>query len=197
MSGAFPISPAPRSVRVRSITPTLVSVSHSLKRQARSVGAQRWALTLAFAPMRRDDFAPVWAFLVAQRGQFGTFTYALPGHERRGTWAGTPLVKGASQTGRSVLTDGFSVGATVKAGDFVKFSGHSKIYLVTADATADGSGNLTLAIEPALVTSPADNDPILSSGFSFTVALASDAQEYDLAPGLIYGNLEIELVEDA
>jgi hypothetical protein len=195
MSGTFPASPAARSVRVRSVTPTLVSVAHSLKRQARSLGTQRWALDLAFSPMTQAELAPIFAFVVAQRGQLETFQYALPAHAARGTWAGSPLVKGASQTGRSVVCDGFSVGATVKAGDFFKFNGHTKIYMVTADGTADGSGNLTLAIEPALMESPSDNDPILASGFSWTVALASDNAQYDVSPGVIFGNFELELVE--
>ncbi|HET9701764.1 MAG TPA: hypothetical protein VFP70_12655 [Burkholderiales bacterium] len=195
MSGTFPSSPAPRAVRVRSLTPTLVSVAHSLKRQVRSRGTQRWGLALSFPPMTRAQFAPIWAFLVAQRGQYETFTYTLPGHAAQGTWAGTPLVNGASQTGRSVLCDGFTAGATVKAGDFFKFGGHSKIYMVSADGTADGSGNLTLSIEPALMQSPADNEALTSSSLPWTVALASDNAEYDVSPGLIFGNLEVELVE--
>jgi len=187
MSGTLPTSPGPRSVVVRSLSPILLSTSHSLKRQVRTRGGQRWAFDLQWAAMRRDAMAPIAAFLTAQRGGYETFTYRL-GHELapRGTWAGTPLVKGASQTGRSVLCDGFTAGATVKAGDWVKFNGHAKVYAVTADASADGSGNLTLAIEPALVVSPPDNDSIVSSSVPFTVALAEDVIETSVGLGRMY-----------
>lgn len=198
MSGTFPSTPAPRHIKLRSITPTMISVSHSLKRMARSRGTQRWALDLEFPPMQRDYlFTALWAFLVKQRGQFETFTYVLPAHLRTGTWAGSPMMKGAGQTGRVLNCDGFTPGATVYAGDWLKFQNHSKVYLCTANNTANGAGELTLSIEPALVTSPADNELVISADVPFTVALASDSAEYSLEPGQWVPGLDVTLVEIA
>lgn len=184
MSGTWPTAQAPASVKLTSIAPTLVSVAHSLQRQVRSRGGQRWKLDLIYPTMLRADAAPILAFVAAQRGQYETFTITVPGYETpRGTWAGTPLVKGASQTGRSVALDGFTAGATVKAGDLVTFAADAKVYMVTADATADGLGELSLAIEPALVASPADNAAVTSSAVAMTCALASDSAEWSLSAG--------------
>ena len=67
---------------------------------------------------------------------------------------GTPLVNGASQTGSSLAIDGLN--SAPQAGDAFKIAGVDKIYTVTANATVT-SGGATLAINPALASSPADN----------------------------------------
>jgi hypothetical protein len=195
MSGTFPQSPGPTRLTVRSVQPLLVSVAHSLKRQVRSRGGQRWGFTVEFPPMLRDQLAPVLAFVLAQRGGYETFTFYHPlDTTPRGSWSGTPLVNGGSQTGRSVAVDGFASYGTVKAGDWVKFGGSNKVYIVTADVTADEYGVMTLPIEPALVASPANNASITHTAVPFTCALAADSIETAVVPGKVY-SLTVELVE--
>jgi hypothetical protein len=70
---------------------------------------------------------------------------------------GTVLVNGASQTGTSLAVDGLS--AAPQAGDVFKIAGVDLVYTVTADATVS-SGGATLAINPALASSPADDAAI-------------------------------------
>jgi hypothetical protein len=199
MSGVFPITTVqlPAAVVLRTMQPTRISTAHSLKRQARTRGAQRWAIRMSWSPMRRNLFAVFQAFLLSQRGQADTFTTVLPGHTTpQGNWAGTPLVNGASQTGRSIVMDGFTASQTgvAKAGDLLKFAGHTKVYMVTADANSNGSGQATLAIEPALIASPADNEAVTTTNVPFTVALASDNLDTSITPGVFY-TLDIDLVE--
>jgi hypothetical protein len=67
---------------------------------------------------------------------------------------GTPLVNGGSQTGSSLIIDGLD--SAPQAGDAFKIAGIDLIYTVTATATVT-SGGATLAINPALASSPADN----------------------------------------
>jgi hypothetical protein len=104
-----------------------------------------------------------------------------------GTKAGTPLVNGATQTGASLVTDGWTAStAALKQGDIFTIAGVFRVhpetkqstgilqsFVATANATADGSGNLTIPISPAIVTSgaaqnvsgsPADNASISVSG---------------------------------
>lgn len=197
MSGTFPTIRETAGVVLRSMQPTRISQAHSLKRQARTRGAQRWGMRISFPPLTRAAFAPYQGFLLSQRGQADTFTISLPGHTvPLGTWAGTPLVNGAGQTGRAIIMDGFTPSQTgvAKAGDLIKFAGHSKVYMVTADANSNGSGQAILAIEPALIASPADNEAIVTSNVPFTVALASDSLDTNISPGVFY-SLEIDLVE--
>lgn len=70
---------------------------------------------------------------------------------------GTVLVNGAGQTGSSLTIDGLS--SIPRIGDTFKINGVEKVYTVTADATVVSTG-ATLAITPALASSPADNAAI-------------------------------------
>ncbi len=67
---------------------------------------------------------------------------------------GTVLVNGGSQTGSSLVVDGLT--AAPQAGDVFKVAGIDKVYTVTTNATVS-SGGATVAINPALASSPADN----------------------------------------
>lgn len=70
---------------------------------------------------------------------------------------GTVLVNGASQTGSSLIVDGLD--STPQLGDIFKIAGVDLIYTVTATPTVT-SGGATIAINPALDSSPADNAAI-------------------------------------
>lgn len=208
MSGVFPASPAPARVSIGSVQPARVSLGHSLKRNSRTLNAQRFSLKLIFAPMTQSQFAPIWAHCIAQRGQYDTFTYALPSRvwPLRGAGGGSPAVNNQAgspeelQTAsRNVASSGWGNGVTVlKAGDLVTFGGHSKVYLIRSDVTSNGSGLATLPIEPALITGPAHGAAITISPVTFTCALEGDVQEFEAAPRA--GNLakyryEVDLVE--
>jgi hypothetical protein len=94
-------------------------------------------------------------------------------------------VNGAAAAGAAtVAIDGLtpSIAGTGKRGDFIKFNGHSKVYQLTADADANGSGQATLAIMPALLAALADNEPIVFSSVPFTLILAADTQDLALQP---------------
>ena len=180
MSGTFPTSPAFDSLDVRSIQPTFVSRTISGRRQARQIGGQYWIITATFAPLTRAQFQPIYAFVMSQRGRFDSFSLSLPVIKSGlGTPTGTPLGNGASQTGRTVVTDGWNNDTVVfKAGDFVKLSGNDKVYMITSDIQSNGSGQATLAIEPALVASPANDEAVVAENIPFTVALAGGVQEF-------------------
>jgi hypothetical protein len=186
----FPTSPTASSIKITSISPTLTSVTHSLKRQARQRGGQRWALELDYPPMTRAEFAPLFAFSVAQKGQYQTFTYQPPIYsDTSGTATGTLLVNNASgySVGDStVATDGLT--GTLKAGDFIKFAGHDKVYMLTAD------GSTTLTIEPPLNDTVADDEAITYNDVPFTVAFVNDSQSFGRGAADLH-DFSISLVE--
>mgnify|MGYP003961717131 FL=1 len=186
----FPTSPTASSIKITSISPTLTSVTHSLKRQARQRGGQRWALELDYPPMTRAEFAPLFAFSVAQKGQYQTFTYQPPIYsDTSGTATGTLLVNNASgySVGDStVATDGLT--GTLKAGDFIKFAGHDKVYMLTAD------GSTTLTIEPPLNDTVADDEAITYNDVPFAVAFVKDSQSFGRGAADLH-DFSISLVE--
>ena len=197
MSGSFPANPAPSALKIQSYQPTRVSLSHNLRRSVRTNGAQRWVITADWVGLSRAHFAPIQAFILAQRGQWDTFTAALPAHKLpQGIATGTPLVRGANQQGRSLATRGWTanLAGVMKAGDFLGIAGQTKVYMVTADANSDSTGSATLVIEPALLAIPSDNANLAVRNVPFTLALGGDTLESAVAPGGIY-NFSLQLVE--
>jgi len=120
-------------------------------------------------------------------GLFGGFKFSMDQNVRQhtaGVQGGTPLVNGGSQTGSSLVTDGWTAAAAnrLKAGDVFTIAGVYAVnpqsrqstgqlrqFTVLADCDSDGSGNATISIAPAIVTSgafqtvsaaPADNAAI-------------------------------------
>lgn len=135
----------------------------------------RWFARYDLQNMLRAQAAAWQAFLADLRGQEGRFFGFDPdGKTPIGTWAGTPLVNGASQTGFSLILDAFTAAATVKKGDYFTVNGELK--MITADGTADGSGNLTVTFTPSLRASPANNAAITKTNATCTMMLIDNAQ---------------------
>jgi hypothetical protein len=123
-----------------------------------------------------------------------------------GPLGGTPLVNGANQSGASIVTDAWTAAAAlrVKVGDVITFTGVNGVnpqnrqstgvlaqFVVTADCYSDGSGNLTLQLDPPLVASgayqnvtnlPADNTPIQINGHASSYANAVTPQALAFHP---------------
>jgi hypothetical protein len=189
MSGTFPTSPEPRSITRTSLTPTMISTAHSLKRQVRSRGPQQWSFRLAYTALKRATLAPLEAFLIAQRGQFSTFLFVPPVYgNSSGTVSGSVTVNGAHAAGAtSIAVTGLT--GTLKAGDVVKFAGHTKVYMLTADATT------TMTIEPPLLSALVSAEAVTYNGVPFTVALVSDTLSATLNPGDLTEPFELNLIE--
>tara|TARA_Y100001951_G_scaffold98664_1_gene99742 strand:- start:1267 stop:1869 length:603 start_codon:yes stop_codon:yes gene_type:complete len=198
VSGAFPANPKASAVNIKSIEPTLVSVTQNLKRQVRRRGGQRWLLDVEFPPMTRSEFAPIYAFAMKQQGQFETFTYIPPVvSTSQGDTTESPVVDGALAVGVSSATiDGLTASESgiMKAGDFFKFSGHSKIYMATADLDADGTSHGTLSFAPNLLNAVANDETITFASVPFTVAFADDVTQFATDTSTLFG-FSMSLVE--
>ena len=180
----MPSSPGFQASRFRLQRRTVVFESaftgavQTLERQ----GAM-WAGEYRLPPMLRGQAAPWVAFMVALRGRVGTFKGFDPdARTPRGQGTGTPLVKGAGQTGNGLATDGWtpSVTGILKAGDYVSLAlPTQRLYQVVEDANSDGSGNATLAIEPALRESPNDNAALTVTNPFTLFRLVSDEAAWE------------------
>lgn len=140
------------------------------------LGGARWIATYSLPAMNRTQ-AAIWkAFFDQLGGGVNTFNAFDPDCKTpRGAGGGTPLVNGASQTGSSLITDGWPASTTVlKAGDY--FSVNSELKRATADVLSDGSGNATISFKPALRNSPGDNAAIIIDKPTCTMALVDDMQ---------------------
>ena len=183
MSGIFPISSAKfQSLGIKSIQNTLISKSVSGKKLARQIDNQRFGFTAQIITAKRSDvYGELMAFIIKQRSSKENFTIIPPEVEdARGDVSGTVLVNGVHAVGDTTITVDAMTG-TLKAGDFIKFAGQDKVYMVVADVTADGSNEATLTIEPPLLTALTDDEQVTYDNVPFTVYLTNDIQEFGVA----------------
>ena len=143
------------------------------------------------------------AFIVKQRSGKENFTIIPPEIEdARGSETGTVLVNGVHAVGDTTIAmDAFAGDGAgrFKAGDFIKFASHNKIYMVVSDVTSS-SNAATVTIEPPLITALADNSVVTYDNVPFTVHLTNDVQEFGAVSVDKDGNLlyQFELdVEEA
>ena len=176
MAGAFPISTAKfGTLGIKSMQSTIISKSVNGKKLSRQIDNQRFGFTVQIITAKRSDvYGELMAFIMKQRSGKENFTIVPPEIEdARGTASGTP--NGTASAGATSITLGGSGTGSLKAGDFIKFASHDKVYMVVEDQNDISTGTLT--IEPPLRTAVSSSD-IQFDNVPFTVHLTNDIQEF-------------------
>jgi hypothetical protein len=187
----LPTTPAPNGVNIETVSNNLTTFAFSGRRQTKSQGAQYFKFDVRYPNMRQSDSAPLMAFITGVKGQFTSFTMRLPQiSQNHASYTGAnPAVDNASDYAvgaTSVAYDGASNStAILKAGDFITFSGHTKAYMVTADATSDGTGAGSISFTPPLITAVTDDETIKVKDVDFTVILDDDTSNFNHGLGEI------------
>lgn len=157
------IVPSSAALTWKDNTAVFVSpLSGTVRTENQSGG--RWFLSLTIQNLKNatvvsNPIHELEAFLfklngVEHRAVIQDFAYV-----RSGPGGGTPLVNGASQTGLSLITDGWSNSTTVLyAGDRIGISG--QMIPITADAATNGSGQVTLSLAHPILVAPSTNAAI-------------------------------------
>ena len=183
MSGQLPTSPVFNAFNFKDESNTLISVSDSGRRYARKIDNQRWKFTCKYTNLTRTEFAPILAFITKQRGQKETFRVIPPKiKDALGSETTTISVNGAHTAGDTTIAiDGFNADSagSLKAGDFIKFSGHTKVYMVVADVTPS-SNAATVTIEPPIIENLSNDETVTYDDVPFTVYLEGGVQQYDI-----------------
>jgi hypothetical protein len=196
MPTSFPISlPATATRRLRFRQTAAVAVGQSPYTYAQQVQrrqGQVWTVEVEYPPLERAAAEALHAALCSLNGREGTFLFGDYAHQSpRGTATGTPLVKGASQTGEDLITDGWSNSITgiLKAGDWIQLGSGStaRLYKVLADANSNGSGEATLTLWPRIFTAWADNAALTLSYPKGNFRLTTDGHEWDLDEMKMHG----------
>jgi hypothetical protein len=185
---AFPTDIRPSASEFGQLANTRVFESpFSRSIQTSELPGTIWVARLVFENLKADEHRRLAAFLTTLHGAAGRFD--LWDHRAefpRGVATGSPQVNGGGQTGTSLATKGWTASVTgiLKAGDMISFA--SELHMVTADANSNGSGNATLAIEPAIRVSPANNAAITTVRASCPFMLVGDDQaSWRTRPGLL------------
>ena len=175
----FPSIITPQSVEwelvsnVQSFTSPLTGATQTLR-----MPGERWKFSFTYENLDDDNTALLTAFIAKARGGAERFAMGNPYRTTpRGAGGGTPLVQGGSQTGASLVTDGWPISTMVlKTGDFVSVNGELK--MVVADVTSNGTGVATITFEPPLRAVPADNAPLTTVNPTATFRLIENKQKW-------------------
>lgn len=158
---------------------------------------QRWEISLEFNKLDQLDTTSelfkLQSFLWSLDGMNGRFYCPIFGN-RGGVAKGTPLVNGATQTGTILVTDGWTPNTVVlRQGQAIQIGTELKI--VTADCVSSSGGAASIQFVPALRTSPADDDPIITDNPVGVFRLADNDQgQFTVAEGLL-STVSFDIVE--
>ena len=191
------------TVKFSSEQPVAISRTNSGRVITRAIVGHKWKINITYNPMTRDEFEPVYSFLLEKRGRLKPFFISLPQYNSpRTSTSGTISVDGAITAGASNFkVDGFgSVTGGLRPGDMFNFnssnSNHKKAYQITRVLT--NSDYLTGGTQPATderiyyVTPPIekaveDNATIdYGSDTLIRVVQTADVQEYNLGTNNLY-----------
>lgn len=181
----FPSSPKPSTMSWRLVQPAQQNISQwTGARQVLPSGRGWWECSLTLPPIVGETAVNNWrAFIAAAQGAANDFQ--VPVNEiAQSSATATPLVNGAGQTGRSLITDGWPASTTVLyGGQFVTIG--NQLLQLTNNIVSDASGNATITFAPAIRVSPADNAAI---EFKNPYALMYFLEDpgYSVEPGLVY-----------
>tara|TARA_R110000803_G_scaffold140387_1_gene206917 strand:- start:8 stop:631 length:624 start_codon:yes stop_codon:yes gene_type:complete len=182
-----------QTVTLRAVNQTALTFSpFSFKQQIHNHSGQRWEAEIQLPAMKREK-AEVWvAWLLSLRGMSGSFLLYDPSNTvAQGALGGTPLIKGASQTGGSLSIDGCSNSITnwLKAGDYIQLGSGSNatLHKNLVDVSTNGSGQATLDLWPSIRTARPDNEAITTTSCVGRFRLNSGEQDWSINSALHYG----------
>lgn len=197
---SLPSTPGPRTLEWTPVAAVARLASpFTFQQQIQAHQGQLWRVRITLPPMAADTAEEWIAALLSLNGMQGSFLFGDSVRKTpRGVATGTPLVKGAGQSGQTLVTDGWSNSITgiLKRGDWIQLgSGASqRAYKVLADANSNGSGEATFDIWPRLRESPADNAPLTIANTKMCMRLADNVMDYSVSVAKHYG-FEIDAIE--
>jgi hypothetical protein len=193
----LPNRPAPTSFSIEPASFSAMTQSPwTASQQVQLNQGQMWTISVDLPAMADGDARNWLSQLLALRGQYGTFLYGNPLMKQpRGNWGSAPTINGDNQTGQELAVAGLPANAIIRAGDFFQLGdvASSRLYMVTQDATANGSGEVTLDIWPRLRTATTSGAAIVTSSARGVFRLAQPSVSLTFEP-FRYG-LSLQFIE--
>jgi len=159
------------------------SLSGASDRAPKNSGAGYWEISFSTRKRHYNEYRELFAFLIAQRGQYGEFDFVINQFKNtRSSYGGNILVNGASQATSEIAVDGMTVSTNqvLRMGDFVQLGNNKKVYMIVQDLKSDGAGEGILYLHAPVVTAPNNNDAIVFRNVIFNVANTEDDNTLDM-----------------
>ncbi|MDW5417750.1 hypothetical protein R6242_14360 [Iodobacter sp. CM08] len=194
----FPNSLAPSAINMGSQSTTLVSKSHSGKRQARKFGTTLVTFDVSWTNLNRVQMGELWGFVQAQSGQFGVFDF-FPALYRDSSNSNAPVsaIVGviALARQRRVQISGLPASKTVlNAGDLIRFDNHPKAYLLAEPTVSDASGNAVMVLTFDLLRDVPATRVVFFKYVGVQMSLVDDAISLNQRPPF-WHDLSLKLIE--
>lgn len=178
-------------VSVISNVPIFASDSLSLKRQVAKRPAQRWEVSSNLEPLSykaNDLFA-----LFVQKGHSDVIQITMPQNFGAAALLTTTSLPTATALGSATSVPVLNNNGLIPRGTFIKFSNHSKIYMLTQNL--DGNGNMQIFPELRAAVSSAS----ISYGKSVLMTCKIDTETVtgmSYTDGILMDLGSVKLVED-
>lgn len=188
----LPDNPKFREVSIKSVNPSIVTLSSSGRRQVKTQNAQFWSFTATYPPMKRSEWAPIAAFIQAQRGSRFAFNVKIEPYSNTQGALTTESVTidgahSAGDTSVALSSGSLTQPDALKAGDFISFApDHNKVYMVIEDVDFS-SGSATMNIEPGLQVDVSGGEGLVYNNVTWKVFLVEQDQEWTMSLGDMVG----------
>lgn len=193
MAITYPIQ-TPSSIGIANIEFTAsnaVAISRSpftFSQQVYTYAGQMWSASVSIPPVRKDLAEPWVAFLLALRGQSGTFLLGDPNNTSiRGTATSATATGTAGSSSITVAMTG-----TLLAGDYIQLGqgASATLHKVTVDRVASG----TLEIWPAIRRDISVSENVVLSNAKGVFRLSGNQQNWSIGTNSAYG-IQFECTE--
>jgi hypothetical protein len=179
------VGPGYKSVQLTSNSKIMKTRTNSGRVVARAVSGQHWALAIAYNPLTRAEFEPIYNFLLNQRGGLKPFFVSLPQYRvpQNATFAtyaanaATPI-KVNTVAGKFIINNSYKInvpGSTVFTGIGAADSLAETVFTALGVGSGDGTVLATAGSTSLLIDglSSSSGDP--SPGDMFTITDANDS----------------------
>ena len=200
------------SVKLSSNRNTMVDKTNSGRSVARSIAGHTWKVGITYNPLTRDEFEPVYSFLLSRLGRLHPFYVILPNQSSTRTSSvpalSTQTTTTTAPAGQTyMLVDSSSaITAFPRPGDMFNITdstnaNHVKTYRITRvetnvnydtvlpDGSTDYPANnteLRIHFTPPLAYAVPDNKALVLTNPKIRVRLVDDVQEYSLGTNNLY-----------
>ena len=178
--------PGYKSVQLTSKSPIMKTRTNSGRVVARAVSGQHWELAIAYNPLTREDFEPIYNFLLSQRGGLKPFFVSLPQYRvpQNATFAAyadpansTPI-KVNTVAGKFIINNSYKInvpGTTVFTGIGAADSLAETVFTALGVGSGNGTVLATAGSTSLLIDglSSSSGDP--SPGDMFTITDSNDS----------------------
>ena len=208
--------PGYKSVKLASEHKIMNTRTNSGRLISRELSGHKWNISVSYNPMTREEFEPIYTFLLQKRGSMTPFYISLPQYKAPRDTDFATFVLNSGNTPRTFATPAAAAGDTslaitnasytpvtkgsVKPGDIFTISdsadsNHKKTYQITrvetsavylSGTTVPTTTQQRIQFIPALQRAVSSSALIVFNDPKFRVVLSNDVSEYSLNTNNLY-----------